>query len=1246
MKILSLTFENLNSLKGKWHIDFTSDAFVESGLFAITGPTGAGKTTILDAICLAIYHETPRLGGISTSNNEIMTRGCASCSAEVEFEVKGKAYRAHWSMRRSRNKADGNLQPATVELAEVESGTIIADKVKTKLDQVNSITGLDFARFTKSMMLSQGQFAAFLNTDANKRAELLEELTGTEVYGLISARIHDSYSQAKITLDQLHARADGVALLSPEQLEELHDQSKQLTESSDKQQKLLTLHQQQQQWWLEKNKLQQNVTVQQSALEVATVAHNALQPQREKLQRSLPAERMRADYELWNSAQLEQTRIAEQLQTQTAQLGLQQDALQPLQAAAQSSEHRLQQARQAQTSLRELIQQQVVPIDTRLHELRKSLVQQQQKTKQVDSAVKQLNDRKGKLETEKQLTQQSLEKGQAYLKANASDAMLQSKLALWQQKHQQRMEASQKADQAERLAKQLTIQSNDKRAALSQKKAQEQQLTKELGTFEQAFNTAQQQLDELLKQGDESSLLTQLQSLQNNHPNYLKLEQGNSLYLDTLKERAQLVSSIAEQRLSLDAQTQKVSQLRRDLTLCEQSIADINKLLAQESELAKYRAQLNEHQACPLCGSMDHPALVSKDNADNDVLALGQRLTQAQSRFTDLNNAYKQQETQLNTVSSHLQHSAEQEQRLTNKCAELEQRWQSFTTSLGLAIDLGDEQAVTQLMERNKAQQNAINQQLNALVALQKNADQAKQTLHTQQSALADVRRALDSEQSALTLIDSKSDAASKEFTQWHEASVLCTKQLTNEIQEAGFDFANLYVNDDINEQANEQANTHANDWFEQKHRDLSLWNQTLEQTRSAEQLQAQLQTQINAVLESIQTNTVSATNEQARLQQMQSQLSEDETQRRALFGDKSSSEESEKMRLQLEACELACSQARTERDSALERVTKLSGQLDTMKAQHTQLTADVKNKSEIWQSQLGQSPFVDVSEFKNALLSEQERDTLADEIERSNHALENAKTLLNSAQSSLASHQGQFEQAALENEQWTTLSQAEIESVIAELSTQVEQTLKRQGELSQQLISDQSNRERLKDLIAEIDAFEQEFSDISHLNSLVGSAKGDKFRKFAQGLTLENLVYLANKHLTRFHGRYELQRKSDDGLSLQVIDTWQGDTERDTKTLSGGESFLVSLALALALSDLVSHKTSIDSLFLDEGFGTLDAETLDMALDALDNLNASGKMIGVISHVEAMKERIPLQIKVSKRSGLGVSALEREFAA
>jgi exonuclease SbcC len=197
------------------------------------------------------------------------------------------------------------------------------------------------------------------------------------------------------------------------------------------------------------------------------------------------------------------------------------------------------------------------------------------------------------------------------------------------------------------------------------------------------------------------------------------------------------------------------------------------------------------------------------------------------------------------------------------------------------------------------------------------------------------------------------------------------------------------------------------------------------------------------------------------------------------------------------------------------------------------------------------------------------------------------------------------------------------------------------QGQIQQQLHSDASLRVRQQSLMTQIEQDGVTLAQWSLLNDLIGSASGDKFRRFAQGLTLDHLVALANRQLDRLHGRYLLQRRAQDLLELDVVDTWQADAARDTRTLSGGESFLVSLALALALSDLVSHKTRIESLFLDEGFGTLDAQTLDTALDALDALNASGKTIGVISHVEAMKERIPVQIKVRKMNGLGYSQLE-----
>src|SRR5690606_32537342 len=143
MKILSLRLKNLNSLKGEWKIDFTAEPFKDSGLFAITGPTGAGKPTLLDAICLALYHRTPRMSTLSASVNELMTRHTADCLAEVEFEVRGARYRAFWSQRRARDKVDGALQAPKVELA-TGDGQILTDKINDKLKQTEQLTGLDF----------------------------------------------------------------------------------------------------------------------------------------------------------------------------------------------------------------------------------------------------------------------------------------------------------------------------------------------------------------------------------------------------------------------------------------------------------------------------------------------------------------------------------------------------------------------------------------------------------------------------------------------------------------------------------------------------------------------------------------------------------------------------------------------------------------------------------------------------------------------------------------------------------------------------------------------------------------------------------------------------------------------------------------------------------------------------------------------------------------------------------------------
>ena len=156
----------------------------------------------------------------------------------------------------------------------------------------------------------------------------------------------------------------------------------------------------------------------------------------------------------------------------------------------------------------------------------------------------------------------------------------------------------------------------------------------------------------------------------------------------------------------------------------------------------------------------------------------------------------------------------------------------------------------------------------------------------------------------------------------------------------------------------------------------------------------------------------------------------------------------------------------------------------------------------------------------------------------------------------------------------------------------------------------------------------------------MIGSENGKKFRVFVQSLTLRQLVNLANLHLEKLTGRYVIDKTKDDLLDLDIIDTWHSSNRRSMNTLSGGESFLASLALALGLSDMAGKNTQIKSLFIDEGFGTLDEGTLDVAINTLENLQSQGKTIGVISHVKELKERISTQIQVKKK-GNGYSRVE-----
>ena len=206
----------------------------------------------------------------------------------------------------------------------------------------------------------------------------------------------------------------------------------------------------------------------------------------------------------------------------------------------------------------------------------------------------------------------------------------------------------------------------------------------------------------------------------------------------------------------------------------------------------------------------------------------------------------------------------------------------------------------------------------------------------------------------------------------------------------------------------------------------------------------------------------------------------------------------------------------------------------------------------------------------------------------------------------------------------------AQLPGLLAEQTAIRQQQATRLAEINARLAADRKNRQERARIEKERLALLPEAENWERLNKLFGSADGQKFRRIAQGYTLDRLLIYANLHLQSLSSRYTLQRVPE-RLALQVVDNDMLGEVRSVHTLSGGESFLISLALALGLSSLSSYRMNIESLFIDEGFGSLDAETLRMAMAALEHLQIQGRKIGVISHVAEMTERISVQVQVQR---------------
>ncbi|MBJ8440157.1 AAA family ATPase [Acinetobacter junii] len=1195
MKILSIRLKNLASLAGEHFIDFESEPLAHAGLIAIIGKTGAGKSTILDAMCLALFNKIPRLKDsdgklLDVDGSELLTnspltvlrRGTGHGFAELCFVAQDqKHYLARWEIKRARENANGKLQSVQRSLKCLTDGVVVADKTKAVETHIQQITQLSFEQFTRAVLLAQSEVTAFLKARDNERGELLEYLTNSSIFARIGQLAFEKTKEVRLQREKLESVLGHIEIRSDEEIAELQQRFKQLQQHVQQLENEKNQFRQQQQWFEQRDKINKDI---------------ALKKQ---------------DYDL-------------QLKTQE-KIAKDRYLLSQLETFAEIRPIVFQQ-QQLQKTLQQLAPQ----IQQKHHEFSTLTTQfEQQKTlyTQVETTLNQFQDFEQKHQTE--LTQvRKFVQERDYI----AEEYKKTKIRLTQLESQQQPLIEQQ-QQLEQSIQNLSAQHT---ACLEQLKhsaqyapldnglnAHIQQLKQFIQQYQKVENTlgSIQQAQTQLKQDQNTfnSLITQFgttQQIEKRIEQQSKLKEAQQLHLnqlDAIQQKLQhyfeLKNEVFTSQNKFDAVQKQTQQLEQDSKKAEQDYQaaktereKLQQVLQQQrllhaENIEHLRAELKHGEACLVCGSTEHPYRDDESQISKALYALQQQQElqsiQQEQQLFQLWQKAQQQFTQSHTEQNQLQ---QQLQQLNEKVKTHDHVLQQHVSQTNIQLDVSlTELDITTKMQSLVLEASQTRQQLEKELLQLNQANKDQHVLHQNiQNTLHQLQTVEHLQQQIQHIVDCLN---ADDKMAWSKQGLSFSQQVLHALQQRSQQLEHAESLIKQKEQINQQLNVLK----------TNLTGLTTQQTECAQQLkdiEIKGKQNTDAANQLIITMTGSAEIKANEWLQQHDQ-----------------------QRQQLQSKYQQVKQSFEQARQHFEKQKNVLEQLQSQQQQNHASWEQCKTEVTTWLTQ--HQNFVEDQLSELLAISSPQEQQIRSAIQQADRALSEANSALKTIQEQLNTHLQS--EPNIQLEQLTELINANQEIL--------QQTTDQRDQLKLQLEVHQQNLAKQKKFADQIQLIQQQEHRWNKISSLIGDSKGKEFRDLAQQYNLDILLEYANQQLAMLSQRYTLKRL-DNSLSLAIIDHDMDGETRSVASLSGGESFLTALAISLAIANMASGSMKIESLFIDEGFGTLDASSLHMVMNALDQLQSQGRKVILISHIQEMHERIPVQIQVQP-IGSGSSRIE-----